>query len=178
MGTLFVAGVYGVGKSTLCNQLSEALHIPFFSAGDLISKINGEQYGANKAVGDKYNNQDILAIEVHRQLKNNPRIILAGHFCIFTKDNQVDHLPEDVFQGLEITGILLLEATTEKLLSNLSSRDKRKYTYQQILAIQQAEQAVAKKIAAQIDCELLTHSMKFDGTDFVTCLSIVREGGW
>lgn len=178
MGTLFVAGVYGVGKSTLCKQLSEALHIPFFSAGDLISKINGEQYGANKAVSDKYNNQDILSIEVHSQLKNNPRIILAGHFCIFTKDNQVDHLPEAVFQELVITKILLLESNTEKLLSNLSLRDKRRYTYQQILALQQAEQAMSKRIAAQIGCELLTHSMKFDGTDFVTCQSIVREGGW
>lgn len=178
MGTLFVAGVYGVGKSTLCSQLSEALHIPFFSAGDLISKINGEQYGVNKAVSDKYSNQDILSIEIHSQLKSNPRIILAGHFCIFTKDNQVDHLPESVFQELVITNILLLEATTEKLLSNLSSRDKRKYTYQQILALQQAEQTMAKKMATQIGCGLLTHSMKFDGTDFFTCQSIVKEGGW
>lgn len=37
MGTIFVAGTYGVGKSTLCNKLSTALKIPDFSAGDLIS---------------------------------------------------------------------------------------------------------------------------------------------
>ena len=34
MGTIFVAGTYGVGKSTLCNKLSTALKIPDFSAGD------------------------------------------------------------------------------------------------------------------------------------------------
>ena len=46
MGTIFVAGTYGVGKSTLCNKLSTALKIPDFSAGDLISAVNGETYGA------------------------------------------------------------------------------------------------------------------------------------
>lgn len=28
MGTIFVAGTYGVGKSTLCSKLSELLKIP------------------------------------------------------------------------------------------------------------------------------------------------------
>ena len=54
--TIFIAGVYGTGKSTICSALAERLHIPAFSAGDLISVINGEQYGANKAVADKDNN--------------------------------------------------------------------------------------------------------------------------
>lgn len=66
MGTIFVAGSYGVGKSTLCNVLSKALDIPTFSAGDLIGNINGEQYGANKAVKNKDVNQDILGIEVKK----------------------------------------------------------------------------------------------------------------
>lgn len=40
--TIFIAGVYGTGKSTMCTALSERLHIPAFSAGDLISMMNGE----------------------------------------------------------------------------------------------------------------------------------------
>mgnify|MGYP003308010611 CR=1 FL=1 len=47
-GIIFVAGTYGVGKSTLCDKLSERLNIPSYSSGDLISEINGETYGANK----------------------------------------------------------------------------------------------------------------------------------
>ena len=35
--TIFIAGVYGTGKSTMCSTLSEMLHIPEFSAGDLIN---------------------------------------------------------------------------------------------------------------------------------------------
>ena len=63
---LFAAGVYGVGKSTLCAELSRVLSLPAFSAGDLISAVNGEQYGANKVVSDKNANQDILIEAVNR----------------------------------------------------------------------------------------------------------------
>ena len=69
MGTIFIAGSYGVGKSTLCEMLSSILRIPAYSAGDLISNVNGEIYGANKAVKNKDKNQDILAIEVKKKLQ-------------------------------------------------------------------------------------------------------------
>ena len=85
MGVLFLAGIYGVGKSTLGETLSQRQGIPFYSAGDLISQINGERYGANKVVADKVGNQDILAMQIERLLEQHGRILLAGHFCIVNK---------------------------------------------------------------------------------------------
>ena len=120
MGTIFVAGTYGVGKSTLCNKLSTALKIPDFSAGDLISAVNGETYGANKVVRDKDANQNILASQVKQLLKSTPSIILAGHFCIFDINGNVDILPSRVFYDLEIETILLLEASSSQIIKNLS----------------------------------------------------------
>ena len=58
-GVVFIAGAYGVGKSTLFRKLSLTLRIPSFSAGDLISEVNGEIYGQNKVVKDKTENQNI-----------------------------------------------------------------------------------------------------------------------
>lgn len=116
MGTIFVAGTYGVGKSTLCTKLAKLLEIPNFSAGDLISAVNGESYGANKVVGNKDVNQNILALQVKQLLKVNPKIILAGHFCIFDANGNVDYLPNSVFHDLEIEIILLLEAPISKIV--------------------------------------------------------------
>jgi len=76
--TIFIAGVYGTGKSTMCSALSERLHIPAFSAGDLISAVNGERYGANKAVADKDNNQVLLAERV-RELNQQYEQIIFLH---------------------------------------------------------------------------------------------------
>ena len=105
MGTIFVAGIYGVGKSTLCDTLSKELKIPAYSAGDLISSVNGERYGANKAVTDKISNQVILSMQVQKLLEVTPQILLAGHFCIFDKNNGVDYLPEIIFLDLNIERI-------------------------------------------------------------------------
>ena len=138
MGTIFVAGTYGVGKSTLCNELSTALKIPDFSAGDLISAVNGETYGANKAVRDKDANQNIL----------------AGHFCIFDINGNVDTLPSSVFYDLEIETILLLEASSSQIIKNLSVRDKKEYSESQILLLQKAEHEKAHEIATSINCNL------------------------
>ena len=83
MGMIFVAGTYGVGKSTLCNKLSTALKIPDFSAGDLISAVNGETYGANKVVRDKDANQNILASQVKQLLKSTGVSLLAFEVYAF-----------------------------------------------------------------------------------------------
>lgn len=113
--TIFIAGVYGTGKSTLCSALSKRLGIPAFSAGDLISAFNGEQYGANKAVADKNNNQVLLTERLQELNRENERIILAGHFCIFNCTNGVEVLPEPVYPALKISRIILLEVDVQKI---------------------------------------------------------------
>ena len=122
-GVIFIAGIYGVGKSTLCEKLSNELRIPFYSSGDLISKVNGELYGANKVVKDKNKNQSILADAVNKILLMYPSILLAGHFCIFNKNTEVDILPEEVFLQLNIQKIVLLETTEEIIPEILTTKD-------------------------------------------------------
>lgn len=107
MGTIFAAGIYGVWKSALCDSFAEVLDIPSYTAGDLMSQVNGEIYGANMAVQNKYSNQEVLALPVN--VKHSSTILLAGHVCIFDKHNHVDRLSCDVFQKLHIQQILFLE---------------------------------------------------------------------
>ena len=107
MGVYFLAGIYGVGKSTLGNELSRQMNMPFFSAGDLISEVNGETYGANKVVANKDENQSILAQRVRQLLVKHPKILLAGHFCIVNSKGKVDPLPEHVFGELSIENMFL-----------------------------------------------------------------------
>lgn len=176
MGTVFVAGSYGVGKSTLCDQLSHRLGMPCFSAGDLISRVNGETYGATKAVSDKSANQDILAMEVQKILSSSTNILLAGHFCIFDKLNHVEPLPDTIYSNLGIDCILLLEADPEQIISNLGKRDKKTYSEEEITKLIVAENNYAHKIANTLSCPLFVHNMHFDGTDVDSCISLLRGG--
>lgn len=175
MSTIFVAGSYGVGKSTLCENLSRKMAIPFYSAGDIISKVNGETYGANKVVSDKVANQDILSGEINKILKVSPHILLAGHFCIFNKLNQVEYLPAAVFSDLHIETILLLEADSERIVKNLGMRDGKEYATQEIQKLIAAENAYAQEISKKISCPLRVYHMQFNEHDVDTCLGILRK---
>lgn len=176
MGTIFVAGCYGVGKSTLCSALSSELNIPSYSAGDLISNVNGEIYGANKAVKDKDGNQVLLAKEVQRKLETESRIILAGHFCIFNSFNYVDKLPQDVFSKISLEQILLLEADPNRILSNLANRDNKNYKLYQIEDLLREERIAAEEISRKCTCRITVHQMNFDNTDIQKCVSIISSG--
>lgn len=175
MGTIFIAGSYGVGKSTLCRVLSKVLTIPAYSAGDLISDVNGEQYGATKAVKDKKANQDILAMEIKKKLQQYPTILLAGHFCIFNKLNCVEELPHSVFEKISIDRILLLEADPEQIIANLSVRDKKKYEYRQIERLICEERRVAEEISQKCACALHIHQMAFDDSDLKKCCNLLSS---
>ena len=174
-GVIFVAGCYGVGKSTLCDKLSQRLSIPFYSAGDLISEINGESYGANKAVKDKDQNQQYLIDSVEYKMQVVPVLLLAGHFCIFNKLDQVERLPENVFNSLKIKHILLLEADTNQIIKNLYKRDSKCYSSENITLLQAAEQHQALKIAASLSVPITIHQMKFNDSDVDELLMVLRK---
>lgn len=172
--TIFIAGVYGTGKSTMCSTLSKRLLISAFSAGDLISAINGEQYGANKTVSDKNNNQILLAKRVRQLTLENPKIILAGHFCIFNADNDVEVLPESVYPALNISRIILLEADIQTIISNLHRRDGKNYPVKSVSVLIEKEREQSKRIAEQLNCPLNIYQMTFTDKDSEYVASLLR----
>lgn len=172
--TIFIAGVYGTGKSTMCSTLSQRLLIPAFSAGDLISAINGEQYGANKTVSDKNNNQILLAKRVCQLTQENQKIILAGHFCIFNADNDVEVLPESVYPTLNISRIILLEADIQTIISNLYRRDGKNYPVKSVSVLIEKEREQSKRIAEQLNCPLNIYQMTFTDKDSEYVASLLR----
>ena len=173
---IFVAGVYGVGKSTLCNKLSSATGIPAFSAGDLISDINGETYGRNKVVKDAKSNQDILISAVDMKFEKCPHFLLAGHFCIVDKDNEVELLPEYVFSRLHLSQIILLEANVLRIAENINGRDHRKYPAQTLEWLIACERSQAQRVAKELKIPLTIHNMQFNYSDEEALANLLLGG--
>lgn len=163
-----------MGKSTLCRNISDVLGLPFYSAGDLISEVNGEVYGSNKVVKDKLKNQDILTTAVNCKLEITPSFILAGHFCIFNARNQVDVLPEFVFSQIHISKIILLQAPVDRIIKNIQLRDEKTYSREALGKLIAKEQSQAVKVAKQISAPLFVHQMKFEDTDSTDVIKIIE----
>lgn len=175
--TIFIAGIYGTGKSTMCLALADRLHIPAFSAGDLISTVNGEQYGANKTVADKDNNQVLLSEQVRELCEEHEKIILAGHFCIFNADNEVEVLSESVYQTLNITRIFLLEADSQTIIEHLKKRDDRIYSEESVIALSKKEREQGERIAKQLKCPFEIYKMTFSDIDVDRVADLLSVGG-
>lgn len=174
--TIFIAGVYGTGKSTMCSALSKMLHIPAFSAGDLISSINGEKYSANKAVTDKDGNQALLVERVQQLFKKYERIILAGHFCIFNANAGIEILPESVYHALSISQIILLETNSQTIISNLRRRDGMAYSLKSISKLIEKEREQSERISEQLNCPLSIYQMTFTDQDVQQIALLISQG--
>lgn len=163
--TIFVAGVYGVGKDYLCDKISTIMGIKKFSASQLISSINKENYKENKDVKDKNNNQIILKEEVHKLLRKYNTIILTGHMCIMNKNMTIEELPQDVYDNLEITSMVLLKNKPDAIVQNLMKRDKKEYNVKLIDEFQRKEEELFIKTAKVIKAKSLIIDLLYDNSD-------------
>lgn len=118
----------------MCCELSKVLQISEYSAGDIISSVNGETYHANKFAKDKNSNQSILVEKIKLLLERRPKILLVGYFCLFDKGENIDYLPKDVFSELGID-----------IIRNLFNRDQKYYSEKKILVLQQTERRTANE---------------------------------
>ena len=98
--TIFIAGVYGTGKSTMGSVLSEILYIPAFSTDELISAINVEHMAQTKHFMVKYQPNFVRKMYTSAQLEKQKNI-LTEYFYIFKADNDVKVLPKLVHSTLE-----------------------------------------------------------------------------
>ena len=174
-GVIYVAGVYGVGKSTLCERISRLINLPFYSAGDLISERVGETYGENKKVRNKEYNQDVLIECINKKLIEEPVLILAGHFCILGNDNKPEELPAFVYEKINIRSIVLLEAEPCTIIKHLEKRDNKRYSKELINDFIAQEKKCAMEISKNLKIPLKIYSMLFSDEDAENIIDFIKE---
>jgi hypothetical protein len=83
---IFVGGIHGVGKTTLCKKLTEELHFNHYSASQLIKMLkseNGDGDNKNKGVKNIDGNQDLLITAINQYLdKNTPTLSVQISTCM------------------------------------------------------------------------------------------------
>jgi len=173
-GVVFVAGVYGVGKSHLCRLVSNEMGIPFYSAGDLISEQNGETYGRNKAVVNAEKNQDILISSVESKVKHCD-IILAGHMCVFDKNGCILRIDLNQLKRMHIVKMVLLTADISRVYNNLSCRDNVCYSLDTLGELMQIESEQFFTLAELKNLPANIIEMSYSENDVVEMKKILRS---
>ena len=77
---VFIGGVHGVGKTTLCNELAARFNIEHFSASNLIAREKEEEHLRNKQVENIAGNQDHLVVAINKYFNSTSWYLLDGHW--------------------------------------------------------------------------------------------------
>lgn len=152
--TVFVAGVHGVGKSYLCQQYALEFGVIHESASGLIRReFSQAEWSADKKVHNVHDNQIALRSAVKRINDSGRQLLLDGHFVLINSESKFVLLDSPVFEGLELTGVILIEADSEVISSRLALRDSVQSAVD-INAFLMAERAQAQSVCRCLDIPL------------------------
>lgn len=153
--TVFVAGVHGVGKSYLCQQYADTFFVIHESASGLIRKERAHaDWSTDKKVANIDENQVALRNGVQRIISVGKPLLLDGHFVLIDKESEFVPIDMAVFGGLNLSGVVLLEARPELIASRLATRDAA------ISAVDIEMFLQAERVHARLVCEELGLPLK------------------
>ncbi|RTE08234.1 ATP-binding protein [Paenibacillus whitsoniae] len=124
---IFIGGIHGVGKTTICNELVNACQIPVYSASRIISALKNKDLPADKLIPDIDLNQALL-IEGLKEVKTRESaFILDGHFCLINEKRTISKISEAVFQKLEPIACIVITDNVNNISKRLKMRDNIDY---------------------------------------------------
>lgn len=177
MHTIFVGGVHGVGKSTCCEEAARALGIQHRSASAMIKSQQAEAISTTgKAVVSPAANQRLLIQAVSTFFTTGEKVLLLdGHFTIPSTAGKVERIPVEVFEALNIRGVVVLIEEPHVIRNHRKGRDGAAPDVTAIEVAQAMELEHARNIAGALACPL-TLLAPADRTAFVAAIQRISLG--
>lgn len=155
---IFVAGVHGVGKGTLCEKIESEFSFPHFSASSLIKAVKNAEVDINKVVIDADKNQDYLLTALEQLKVDSDYILIDGHFCLQGSQGIFD-VPIATFKGMELIATLLLTDDAYAIHQRLNTRDGESLNESEIGDLQDRECERANEITKTLNVPLMEASI-------------------
>lgn len=177
MGLVFVGGIHGAGKTTLCEELAPLIQARHVTASELIAGECQRMVPVGKEVADVQTNQDALLRAIELLRGKTPRLLLDGHFCVLGESRSPSPIAVAVFRQIDPQALLVLAADLRTVALRLRLRDGNDYSLDELSALQEAELCHARCVSSALGVPLEV----LEGREPVTCalrfLSSVCVGG-
>ena len=153
---IFISGVHGVGKTTLCKELADSLGILYVSASELIKKVNNDAFYKGKLVPRILDNQTILLDELAKIEQRVP-ILLDGHFALFNSKFEVETIASETFQSIQPSAICILTGSLDLVVQRVAERDGIRPNESSYQALIDEELAHGERIANELKVPMYVH---------------------
>lgn len=169
---IFIAGVHGVGKTTICNKIKKEVNLNTYSSSDLIKRYNSSILSEEKQVNNVNDNQNILLKAISKFVDNNEVILLDGHFKLISKDNNIVDIPEQTFINMGLSKIIIIIDDPKVIVKRLMSRDSKEYSLRFIESFQEKEVSRGIDIARRLDVDAYIYK---NGSDVNKLINFIKQ---
>lgn len=166
---LFVGGVHGAGKGSLCKQLVDYLIGEYVSASQLLHWNT-----KCKQVKDVSYNQELLTELLQKRTQHDVDYVIDGHFALWNKNNECEVVPLETFVPLKLSAIIIVTCASELVQKRLKFRDSIIYKLEDIKALQSLEEKQAKVVAQTLGIPLMIVN-PVEEFDFYTFIQYIEE---
>lgn len=150
---VFVGGIHGVGKSTICKKTFGSLGYQCETASSLLA-AHGRRTGKDKRVSNISDNQSLLIEQLILAKKQHCRLLLDGHFTLINKQGKIESISVDVFCEINPSRLILIKGVAVEICRRLSERDGTKWDVSFIELFQNIEEEHARLISESINIPL------------------------
>lgn len=150
---IFLGGVHGVGKTTVCDRIFTNVGYHCVTASALI-KAHGVHSDQNKRVESVADNQEALIEQFDIERQGYTHLLLDGHYCLINKNDEIEPVEVEVFDQISPDVFFLLKDCPKKILARLKKRDGTRWNQSLVEGFQETEERHAQSIADQLGIPL------------------------
>ena len=151
---LFVGGIHGVGKGTICTKLAAKYGFQHLTASEVL-KWNEISDRINKRVQDITSTQERLISNLNSIVKQDETYLLDGHFALLNSQGVPEKIQDSTFERINPTAVILLTDEPERILGRLNKRDNSGYALETLEEMQEMEIEHADHITKKLNIPLI-----------------------
>jgi len=175
---IFIGGIHGVGKTTLCEKLVENLHFNHYSASQLIKMLKNEDGdNKNKRVKNIAENQDLLITAINQYLDKSRPALLDGHFCLLNTEHKIKRVPKETFTAISPNAIVTLHDDIAKIINRITHRDDVNYDFTLLSSFQDKEISYSADIANNLEIPHLLFNVSDNITGLINFVTSIAGRG-
>lgn len=148
----FIGGIHGVGKGTICKEISESIGIKDISASTLLKWEEVSEFPENKVVKDIPDTQQRLLNGINDL--DNGCYLIDGHFTLFDSNYHITTVDIDVFYSMNPLSLAIVVNDVNIIAKRLLKRDGKEYDPNFLEKMQISEIEHAKKVSGKLDVPL------------------------
>ena len=148
---IFIGGIHGVGKGTICSKIARELDLKHLSASDVWKWSEVSPDPNNKLVKDIPETQKRLIIGLEKAINSEKKYLLDGHFCLFNSIGVPQKVSIRTFQRIAPIVISVITTDILEIANCLKKRDNREYDKNLLNKMQISEVSYAITVAEELN---------------------------